>query len=179
MKSLVWIILSAFISASCRDLKNDDIACTFDDRNVKIRNASTTIRIDNDLYFGIVYDKNAELHPLTDENKTNPSIFLSDSANERISFERKTTSSVEINNKFGKGEKVKIEALSHDGRIKCSISLSSYNKLPNVILVQSSFINISEKNYFIQDYTLNQILLHPPLMNPNGGHSRVLPIVGK
>ena len=72
----------------------------------------------------------------------------------------------EINDKFGKGKNVKIEALSHDGRIKCNISLSSYNKFPNVILVQSSFINISGKNYFIRDYTLDQISLRPPLSEP-------------
>ena len=73
----------------------------------------------------------------------------------------------EINDKFGTGQKIGIEALSNDGRIKCYLTLYSYNEFPNVILVQSSFINISEKDYLIQDYTLNQISLHhPSLSNP-------------
>ena len=35
-----------------------------------------------------------------------------------------------------KDKTIKIEALSGDGKIKCSLSLSSYNKFPDVILVQ-------------------------------------------
>jgi hypothetical protein len=121
------------------DSKNADINCTFDDQIVTIRNASTTIRIDNDFYFEISFEKNGKIYPLIDENKTNPSIFLHDSINERISFARKATQINGINDKFGKGEKVKIEALSHDGKIKCYISLSSYNRFPNVILIYKYF----------------------------------------
>jgi alpha-galactosidase len=166
MKSLLWIFLLLLIAASCANTKHDAITCTFNDQVINIRNANTTIHIDNNLHFGILYLKNSELHQLTKQSETDPSIFIHDSINEIISFERKATHSGEINDKFGKGQKIKIEALSRDGRIKCFLSLSTYTKIPNVILVQSSFKNISETNYFIQDYILDQISLHSPLKEP-------------
>ena len=149
MKSLLRLLILSLFAISCADNKKADINCTFDNQIITIRNAGTTIRIDNDFYFEIFFAKNDKLYTLTEENKTIPSIFLNDSLNERITFVRKATRLNEINDKSGKGEKVKIEALSNDGKIKCYISLTSYNNFPDVILVQSSFINISEKNYFI------------------------------
>ncbi len=162
MKSLTCLIVLILIASSCADKKNAGVTCTFNDQMVTISNASATIQVDNDLCFRILFKKEGSLSPLTAENNSNPSIFLRDSINERISFVRKTTQLNEIKDQFGKGEKVKIEAVSHDGRIKCNVSLSSYCDLPDVILVQSVFINISGKNYFIRDYTLDQVLLQPP-----------------
>jgi len=157
------MIILILIASSCAEKKNAGVTSTFNDQMVTISNANTTIHIDNELCFRILFKKGGSLYPLTAENNSNPSIFLRDSINERISFVRKATQLNEINDQFGKGEKVKIEAVSHDGRIKCNVSLSTYSDLPDAILVQSVFINISGKNYFIRDYTLDQVLLQPPL----------------
>ena len=89
MKSLLYIMVLSLFAISCADNKNADITCTFDDQGIIIRNAGTTLRIDNDLYFEILFKRSDKLYPLTEENKTNPSIFLNDSINEKIIFERK------------------------------------------------------------------------------------------
>ena len=162
MKSLLFMTAIIMIAASCSRSGDGDITCTFDSRIITIKNANTTIRINNDLYFEILFEKNGKLYPLIDENKTYQSVFLHDSINEKISFARKFTQINKINDKFGKGKNVKIEAISQNGRIACIVSLSSYNSFPNVILVQSSFKNISEKNYYIRDYTLNHLCLRVP-----------------
>jgi alpha-galactosidase len=159
MKSILFIVVLSLVASSCVHSKKADVICTFNDKVITIRNAGTTIRIDNDFQFEIFVEKNNKLYPLTGENKTNPSIFLRDSTDERISFTRKSIQVSEINDKYGKGETVKIGALSGDDKIRCNITLSSYDKLPSIFLVRSSFINVSLKDYSIGDYTLNQIFL--------------------
>lgn len=166
MKTLLYIVLFILSATSCVDSKKADITCAFDDQIITIRNAGTTLRIYNDFQFELYSEKNHLLNPITEDSNAYPSIFLRDSINEKIPFARKSVRLNEINDKFGKGEKVKIEALSPDGRIKCFITLTTYNKLPNIFLIQSSFINVSVKNYFIQSYTLNQIHLKAPLIEP-------------
>jgi len=137
-----------------------DVICTYDKNSVTIRNDYTTLRIDNNLRFEILNLKNGNLTPLTEKNETDPSIYVCDSLNKKILFARKSVQIEEINDRFGQGENVRIEALSVDGRIKCRISLNSYGIWPNVFLVQSTFFNISEMNYFILYYSLSRVLLH-------------------
>lgn len=162
MKSLFYVVVFSIIVTACVDPKKVDISCSFDDQIVTIRNAGTTLQIDNEFQFKLFSERNHILNPLTEENKTNPSIYLQDSVNKKITFLRKSIRINDVSDKIGKGEKVKIEALSMDGSIKCFITLSTYNKLPDVFLIQSSFINVSAQNYPIQNYTLNQIVLRSP-----------------
>ena len=130
---------------------NGGITCTFDDRMVTIANANTTLQIDNDFHFEIFYNKKGKIFPLTEKSKTHPSLFLCDSINEKILFSRKAVQLNKINDAYGNGEKVKIEAVSRDGMIKCFISFSCYNNWPEIFLVKASFLNISESNYFIRN----------------------------
>ncbi len=90
------------------------------------------------------------------------SVSLTDSVSNLVPFTRKTAESQEINDRSGKGKMIKIEALSDDKRILCTISLTSYDQFPDVILVQSSFKNISGKNYPAQGYILNNLELQLP-----------------
>jgi len=77
-----------------------------------------------------------------------------------------------------KGKKVKLKPYHTDGRIKCNVSLSTYSDLPDAILVQSVFINISGKNYFIRDYTLIKSCFSLPLSDSVWWSFQVLHIVG-
>ena len=132
---------------------------------VTIANANTTLQIDNDFHFEIFYNKKGKIFPLTEKSKTHPSLFLCDSINEKILFSRKAVQLNKINDAYGNGEKVKIEAVSRDGMIKCFISFSCYNNWPEIFLVKASFLNISESNYFIRNYSLNRIILRHPYSN--------------
>jgi alpha-galactosidase len=163
MRCILWIVLSVFIAASCAKSKNDIITFTINDQVILLRNGKTTMNIDNNLHFDIWIEKKTDKLRITEENNSNPSIFLRDSLNEIISFERKSVQSADINDKFGEGIKIDIEALSRDGMIKCCLSLTSYNKFPDVIQVQSSFINISDRKYCIQDYNIDKLSLKPSL----------------
>jgi alpha-galactosidase len=166
MRSFLWIVLTTLIATSCAESKNDIISFTLDDQVIKICNGHTTMHIDKNLHFDIWYEKESEILKITEENNTNPSIFLCDSLNNKISFERKTIRSAYISDKFGKGINIKIEALSGNGEIKCCVTLTSYEKFPNVIQVSSSFINISGRNFCIQDYYIDHLSLQPPLNEP-------------
>ena len=86
MKSLLHILILSLFAISCTDNKNSDISCTFDGQNITIRNASSTIRVDNEFNFEIYFEKNKKRYPLTEKNKPIPSIFLNDSLNNVISF---------------------------------------------------------------------------------------------
>ena len=77
-----------------------DISCTITDRSITIRNANTTIRINNDIEFEMFFEKDGVNSRLTKENNTSPSVFLSDSNNKRISFTRKEVQVLEVNDKF-------------------------------------------------------------------------------
>src|SRR5205085_2402630 len=76
---------------------------------------------------------------------------------------RKTAITAKLNGKYGKGESVKVEGQSSDGKLICNLLFETYNQFPNVILVQSSFTNISKGNYPVQNYTLDHLSLHSPL----------------
>ena len=91
---------------------------------------------------------------------------MHDSINERITFVRTSAQLSKINDNFGDGAKVMIEAISNNGMIQCRLSINSYNNIPDVFLIQSSFINHSDKSFQIRDYTLNHLYLRfPPEKN--------------
>jgi alpha-galactosidase len=160
MKLLFYFIMITVLT-SCNQRKDAGVICTLNSKLVTIRNAGTSLSVDNDIGFAITYKKNDEQIQLTAENDGNTSIFLIDSVNNRVTFTRRAAGIVEINDQYGEGKSIGIEAESDDKRLKCSISLTSYNKFPDVILVRSSFKNISEKNYQCIGYKLNQFSLQP------------------
>ena len=166
MRSLLWLVLTTLMAASCKETKNDVPGFTFNDQVIKISNGNTSMQIDNNLHFDIWFRHKSEKLRITEENNTNPSIFLRDSLNEVITFVRKEIRAVAISDKYGKGINIKIEALSLNGKIKCCVSLASYDNFPDVIQVRSSFINISDRNYFIHDYNIDQLSLQPPINEP-------------
>ena len=163
MKSLLCIVLPALAMVSCADKKNDAISMAFNDEVIKLHNCNTTVQIDKNLHFDIYFKKKSEDLRITEDNNIYPSIFLRDSLSQIISFGRKAIRSEDISDKFGKGVNIQIEGLSGDGRIKCIVTLNTYVKFPDVILVRSAFINISESNYYIKDYNIDRLSLRPPL----------------
>lgn len=141
---------------------NDELSCVISDQLISIKNTGTTIRIDNELHFEISFEDKGINCQITDLNKSTPSIFLNDSLNNRISFRRISAEQMDINDRFGKGKRMNIKAISQDGTILCTASISSFISFPNVFLVQSSFQNISAKDYYIRNYTINHLSLGSP-----------------
>ena len=157
---------NAFHSVNAVQTRKDSsaakVSCRITDQMITIRNTNTTIRLNNRFECELYFQNAGENYQLTDQDKRSETIYLTDTSNNRIGFKRKSADLQLINDKFGKGKSVRVEGISVDGKIICSLSLNAYDKFPNVILVSSSFKNISGKNYPIRNYTLNHFYLHPP-----------------
>ncbi len=160
VKSSIYSIVIAVLITSCDVNSNSNITCTIDNNLITLRNGTTTLSIDNDICFGITSGNNRIT--ITGTSEGTSSVCLTDSADNIIPFRRNNVKVNEINEKSGKGKRIKIEALSDDRSVLCTITLTSYNSLPDVILVQSSFKNISERNYATKGYVLNRIDLRLP-----------------
>jgi alpha-galactosidase len=162
MKSLICFISLAILVSSCAEKNNTGIVGRINSRKITLINANTTFSVDNNINFGISFKKDNESINLTDGTKDNTSISLTDSLDKIVSFTRKAAKVNEINDRYGEGKMVKIEAESNDKSIFCTISLTAYNQFPDVILVQSTFRNISERKYSTRGYVLNKINLRLP-----------------
>ena len=127
---------------------------------ITIQNANTTLRINTGFQFELLFENDGKSSAVTTVNKNSPSVFLSDSGNKKISFIRKAAQVFDVHDKFGKGKTIKVKGTSPDGRIGCDILFSTYQQFPNVILVQSSFKNISTKNLTVKNYTIDHLSLN-------------------
>ncbi len=154
---------SALNNRPGNDLDHSVLFCDMDDDVVTIKNANTTIRIHNDIYFEMSFTKDGKTFPITAEREKTPSIYLSDSDNRRIPFRRITANVRGINSKFGCGKAAKIEGESADGRIICRTTFEAYESIPDVILVRSVFKNISAKNCSVRSYTMCRLRLGAPV----------------
>jgi alpha-galactosidase len=139
------------------------IVCAVQEDVVTIKNANTTIRIHNNIHFELSFDKDGKTYPITDEQDKTPSVYLSDFDHNMISFIRKTAHVRRIDNKFGYGKTVNVEGESADGRLMCRILIEAYDRFPDVILIQATFKNISDKNCSVHSYTISRLGLDAPL----------------
>ena len=55
-----------------------DVSCIITDKLITIRNANTTIRINNDIEFEMFFEKDGGRVHITNENNKSASVFLSD-----------------------------------------------------------------------------------------------------
>ena len=143
MKLLIYIVIATLFFLSCTEKKNSEIICLIDKNLISIRNANTTFSVDNNIRFGISFTKNNEKFSLTGGQSGISSVSLIDSAGNFLSFTRKSARETKINDKYGEGKSIIIEAESTDKNILCNISLSSYKEFPDIMLVQATFRNIS------------------------------------
>lgn len=143
-----------------------NISCNITDQLITIRNANISLAINNEFQPEIFFEKNGVSSRITKENNISAAIFLSGPHNNSISFKRKAAQIEKASDKSGNGETVKVEGVSADGRLLCNVSFSVYGQIPNTILMQASFKNISGNNYPVQAYTLNHLYLdHRPDQN--------------
>src|SRR5258705_1228856 len=150
LKFIILQITSLLLFANVFSQENY-VSCTITNKLITIKNANTTLRINNDIQFEMFFEKDGMNSRVTKENNKSSSVFLSDPNNNKISFTRKSAQVHDVNNKFGKGKTVKVVGASSDGRLICSIILGAYRQFPNVIMVQSSFKNISKRIYFFEN----------------------------
>jgi len=162
VKLRTTFIVLALLAASCGEKTNTGVTCRLSSKSITLINANTTLSVDNNINFRILSRKNKKNILLTCEDAGFTSVCLLDSANSSVSFVRKNALIFDISGRFGKGKMVQIEAESDDKRILSRISLTCYNQIPDVILVRSSFKNISETKYPASGYRLNQITLDYP-----------------
>ena len=146
--------------AACQPNDRSAILCTVGKNLITIRNANTTLTVDDNLNFSISFRDTGITESET--GKRISSVCLIDSANHLISFSRNSVKPDMMNDKFGEGRIVKITAGSDDHSILSTTSLTVYTKFPDVILVQSSFKNISGKDYKTKGYILNNLNLKLP-----------------
>lgn len=160
MRSVLYSAVILIFLTSCNAGNRQDIGFKVNKNKITLRSAGTTLSVDNNINFGISFRKrNITISGLTEKGG---SVCLTDSLGNNIPFQRQSVRTEEINDKYGEGKMVKIEALSGDKRILCIISLTSYMQFPDVILIRSVFRNISEKNYYSKDYMLNRINIRLP-----------------
>ena len=67
MKLLIYIVAIAMLVSSCDEKKNTGNVCIINSKLITIKNANTTLSVDNDIKFGITFKKNNEIFPLTNE----------------------------------------------------------------------------------------------------------------
>jgi alpha-galactosidase len=162
MKLMIFFLLIAFVGTSCDRGGDTDILCTINKDQVKIRNGNATFLVDNNIRFGISCDGKS----LTDNQDDKSSLGLTDSAGNRISFTRTAAGSTKVNDQYGRGETIEIEAESSDRRIAAKILMTVYGQFPDAILVQAVFRNISGAGYNSRGYFLNQVALPTPENDP-------------
>ena len=84
LKFIILEITSLLIFANAFS-QVKDISCNITDQLVTIRNANTTIRINNDIEFEMFFEKDGVSSRLTKENNKSATVFLSDSNKDRKS----------------------------------------------------------------------------------------------
>jgi len=162
MKLLINILITTLFFLSCTEKKNSAIICLIDKNLISIRNANTTFSVDNNIRFEISFAKNNENFKLTGGESKISSVSLTDTAGNSLSFTRKSARETRINDKNGEGKSIILEAESTDRNILSIITLSSYEQFPDLILVKSSFRNISSAGYNCSGYALNQLTIADP-----------------
>ena len=79
LKFIILEITSLLIFANAFS-QVKDISCTVNDKLITIRNANTTIRINNEIQFEMFFEKDGVNSRLTKENYKSASVFLTGSA---------------------------------------------------------------------------------------------------
>ncbi len=159
MKRLVYLLTAALIVSSCGE-KNGKVTGRVNKNVVTIKNANTTLSVDNDIQFSISYNAGNEEIDLTGEKSS--SVSFIDSLNQKVYFKRGKAIVSNIKDEYGDGKMIVIEAESADKNIQAAITVSSYGGIPDVILTRVSFKNNSSKKIQSGGYILNQMkLLHP------------------
>ncbi len=146
--------------AACQTTDRSAIVSIVSKDLITIRNANTSLTVDDNLKFSILFRDT--IITASETEKSVSSVCLLDSANHIIPFSRSSVKPDKVNDKFGEGRIVKIFGGSADHSILSTISLVAYRKFPDVILVQSSFKNVSGKKYRTQGYILNNLNLKLP-----------------
>ncbi len=137
------------------------ISCTIGESRITMRNARTSLRIDNSLHFEILFTDKCQTYSINDANESFIArLYSNDSA---TSFRRKAASTTDISDKTGKGKKLTIEGVSSDDRISCLLSFVSYYNFPDAIVVQCSFKNISGDLFLLKSYSINHLSIQHPL----------------
>ena len=162
MKLLINIVIATLFLLSCTEKKNSGIICLIDKNLISIRNANTTFSVDNNIRFEISFTKKNEDFNLTKEKSGISAVSLKDTAGNSLTFTRESARVTRINDKYGEGKSIFIEAESTDSNILSIITLSSYEQFPDMILVKSSFRNISAAGYHCSGYALNQLTIADP-----------------
>lgn len=160
MNLLRCYLFVTMIVLSCSENNNHGVDFKISRNSVEIKNAKTSMTVDNAISFRILYGKNDNSFLLTDPTGKS-SIGLKDSLGNKIYLTRKSARAMNISDIFGTGKMIMIEAESDDKRILCNIFLSAYTDFPDAILVRSSFKNISSVKYPCFGYVLNQLLINP------------------
>jgi hypothetical protein len=141
MKSLILFLALAALITSCNQNENSSIKCIISNKTLSIKNANTTLSVGNDLAFSVKFKKD-----IISGDKNRPSVCLSDTEGNKLTFTRGDAHEEDINDEHGKGRLLKIESRSVDNNILCEISLSAYYDIPDAILIQASFRNTWERN---------------------------------
>jgi alpha-galactosidase len=146
--------------ASCQSKGHTGINCTVSKNQVILRNANTALTVDEDLHFSLSF---RESNVTEAERPAGiSSVCLIDSADHIIPFSRNYVLTEQVDDNLGEGRIVRIFAGSEGQRILSTISLTAYRKFPDVILVQSSFKNISGKRFGLKGYFINNLNLQQP-----------------
>lgn len=143
------------------DGDSNTVRCTITEKLITIRNAGTTVYIDNALHVKMLFASKGQTHTLTNGNSS--LISAVNSKDKNVVFIRKNVQMQKISNKKGKGEKITIDAISSDRKLNCVLLLETYNNFPDAILVQCSFKNVSNETYHLTSYSINHLLVQHPL----------------
>ena len=162
MKPLIHIVILALLFLSCAEKKDSEIICLIDKNLITIRNANTTFSIDNNIRLEISFTEMNENFKLTKGESGISFVSLTDSAGNSLSFTRRSVAVTRINDKYGEGKRVLIEAESTNRNIINIITISSYEQFPDIILVKASFRNTSPAGYNCSGYALNQLTISDP-----------------
>jgi alpha-galactosidase len=162
MKLLINLALATIFFLSCTEKKDSGIICLIDKNLTSIKNANTTFSVDNNIRLEISFTKYNENFNLTGGESRISFVSLTDTSGNSLSFTRKSARVTRINDKYGAGKSIILETESTDRNILSIITLSSYEQFPDVILVKSTFRNISEAGFPCHGYALNQLTIADP-----------------
>lgn len=160
MKLLLFCMTMILLLSSCHRNGNPRIICSVNNESVYIRNAGTTLSVDNDCHFGLIFRKNDEDIQLNGDLKKGPSVSLIDSSGTEVPFRVKTASVNDLNDKSGDGKNICITAESADKKILCNIFISACSEYPDAILINASFKNVSSEKYYCRGYILNKVTVN-------------------
>lgn len=104
MKIVFYFTAIIVFASSCAGPDNKNISGTVNDKLIILKNANTTISVDDKIQFGIIFKEDGKKYFLTDHDKKSRSVCLFDTVNREISFKRKKAELNEINDKFGTGK---------------------------------------------------------------------------